>query len=130
MSQIVYTDGSCAPTNPGPGGWAFIALNYKGSEWHVSGGDDYSTNNKMELNAVIQSLSFLCDKKSFHIYTDSMYVINCASGKWKRRKNICLWKEYENVSKGKNIKFFWVKGHSGNKYNEQVDILAKNETKK
>lgn len=127
--QIVYTDGSCAPTNPGIGGWAFIALNYNNINWSVSGGGNLSTNNKMELKAVIECLYFISDKVYFCIYTDSMYVINCATGKWKRTKNIDLWKEYDIVSENKNIKFIWVKGHNGNIYNEIVDKLAKKETK-
>ena len=126
--QIVYTDGSCIP-NPGPGGWAFVVLDYQGYEWHVSGGEDYSTNNQMELQAVIEALEFTPDMKYYKIYSDSMYVIKCAKGTWARKKNIDRWLEYDRVSKGKIIEWKWVKGHSGNEYNEIVDYSAKMEAK-
>lgn len=130
--QIIYTDGSCIP-NPGIGGWAFIILSCKYDnnpiEWHISGGNEKTTNNRMELTAVIEALDFTHDKISYIIYSDSMYVINCAKGKWTRKKNIDLWKKYENVSKNKKIEWIWVKGHSNNMYNDLVDKLAKNEAK-
>lgn len=128
MTHIIYTDGSCIP-NPGPGGWAFIVINYDGREWHVSGGEKESTNNRMELQAVISALLFTHDKKKYIIYSDSMYVINCAQGKWSRKKNKDMWKEYDQASQGKKIEWIWVKGHNGDKYNEIVDRLAKQEVK-
>lgn len=131
--QIIYTDGSCMP-NPGPGGWAFVALldenDENPSEWHVSGGHHMTTNNRMELAAVIEALEFFPDKKDYLIYSDSQYVIKCAEGKWARKKNTDLWKKYEKISKGSSIEWRWVKGHSGDKYNEIVDLLAKKEVKK
>lgn len=130
--QVVYTDGSCIP-NPGPGGWAFVALPYDNdsepTEWHVSGGESQSTNNRMELTAVIEALEFGKHKKNYLIYSDSTYVINCAKGVYARKKNVDLWKKYDKVSKDKQIKWIWVKGHSGDKYNEIVDSLAKKEAK-
>ena len=131
MIQTIYTDGSCIG-NPGPGGWAFVILknNNCPHEWHVSGGEINTTNNRMELMAVIQSLEFTYYDKEYIIFSDSMYVINCASGKWARKKNLDLWKEYDKISVGKNIKWNWVRGHNGNKYNEIVDFLAKQEAKK
>lgn len=132
MSLIIYTDGSCMP-NPGPGGWAFIVLaDYNDEypiEWHVSGGYEQSTNNRMEMMAVIEALNFI-NKKKCVIYTDSQYVINCASGNWARKKNLDLWSEYDEASKNIEIEWIWVKGHSGNNYNEIVDRLAKQEVKK
>jgi ribonuclease HI len=127
MSQIIYTDGSCIP-NPGPGGYAFIVFdNDSGIECHVSGGEKKSTNNRMELRAVIEALKFTHTKVNYIIYTDSKYVINCGSKKWSRKKNIDMWEEYDKTSKGKNITWKWVKGHSNNKYNDIVDVLAKKE---
>lgn len=118
----IYTDGSCSP-NPGPGGWAFIGISEK--EYHGSGTSIKTTNNIMEMTAVIEALKFFSKYKDFHIVSDSLYVINCATNKWKRNKNTELWKEYDIVSKDKKIHFEWVKGHSGDFYNELVDKLAK-----
>lgn len=129
MIQTIYTDGSCIG-NPGPGGWAFIILaTDSDGEWRVSGGEINTTNNRMELTAVIQALEFTYYEKKYIIYSDSMYVINCASGKWARKKNLDLWGEYDNISIGKNIEWVWVRGHNGDKYNEIVDFLAKQEAK-
>jgi ribonuclease HI len=130
--QVIYTDGSCIP-NPGPGGWAFAALSditdeYP-TEWHMSGGEYMTTNNRMELLSVIQALEFFPTKKDYVIYSDSQYVINCAKGKWNRKKNTDLWEKYDKISNDVNIEWVWVKGHSGNKYNEIVDLLAKQEAK-
>jgi len=124
MSLIIYTDGSCFP-NPGNGGWGFIALLEK-VEISINGGAENTTNNIMELMAVIEALKMFKQQKDFVIYSDSKYVINCAIGKWQRKKNTELWKEYDIVSRGKKIDFKWVKGHDGNMYNELVDKLAKN----
>lgn len=132
MTQTIYTDGSCIP-NPGSGGWAFCALADSNDvtplEWHVSGGEAQSTNNRMELTAVIEALNFFSKKKKFHIYSDSQYVIKCAKGVYKRKKNTDMWKEYDISSSGKKIEWTWVKGHSNDKYNETVDFLAKQEAK-
>ncbi len=122
---ILYTDGSCMP-NPGLGGFGFIFIDPKTSkEWCVNGGEVNTTNNRMEMTAVIEGLKFLKEYSNFKIYSDSTYVINCASGKWKRTKNIDLWEQYIVVSKNKDIEWEWVKAHNGNKYNEMVDKLAK-----
>jgi ribonuclease HI len=119
----IYTDGSCNP-NPGKGGWAYIAL-LNDLEIHSNGGMEDTTNNIMELTAVINCLIDFSEYRNFTIFSDSLYVINCAQGKWKRKKNIELWKTYDSVSKNKNISFRWVKSHNGDKYNDIVDSLAK-----
>ena len=126
----VYTDGSCLPN--GVGGWGFIILpspitNY--TEYQVCGAHDDTTNNRMELQAVIEALSFeipnLTQKPfSFKIYTDSKLTMNCAKGDWKRKANLDLWTIYDSVSKGKRIEWEWVKAHNNDHYNEQVDKLA------
>lgn len=126
MSALtVYTDGSCCP-NPGKGGWAYVVV-WEDCILQESGGSEQSTNNIMEMTAVIRALKDLHEYDSFIIHSDSMYVINCAKGKWKRKKNIDLWKEYDKYSKGKNIQWEWVRGHNGDFYNEMVDRLAKQE---
>jgi ribonuclease HI len=122
MTTVIYTDGSCNP-NPGRGAWAHITLNPDG-DWSVSGGELETTNNRMELMAVVEALRFHPDKKDIMIYTDSQLTMKCAEGEWKRNKNLDLWEEYDKVSKGKNVVFKKVKAHDGDKYNELVDKLA------
>jgi ribonuclease HI len=120
----IYTDGSCTP-NPGKGGWGYIAI-FPDCEISDSGSSSHTTNNIMEITAVIKPLQQFPNQDSYTIYTDSQYVINCATGKWKRKKNIELWEEYDKVSKNKKITYIWVKGHNGDPYNERVDKIAKN----
>ena len=121
---IIYTDGSCSP-NPGPGGWGFIAI-FRDCEIHVNEGLKQTTNNVMEMTAVMQALKTFPKQKYFHVYSDSLYVINCAQGIWQRKKNVELWQEYDRLAKGKDIKYEWVKSHNNDYYNELVDKLAKN----
>ena len=121
----LYTDGSCSP-NPGSGGWGFVGL-IDGKEIHVSGGKDDTTNNVMELTAVIEGLDYFRDHMNVHIYTDSTYVMNCGKGVWKRAKNVELWRKFDIVSKNRRIQWTWVKAHNGDKYNEIDDQLAKKE---
>lgn len=121
----LYTDGSCIP-NPGKGGWGCIAV-FENEDVYISGRQESTTNNIMELTAVIEGLKHFTEYNYFHIYTDSLYVLNCATGKWKRTKNLNFWNEYEKYSKNKIIIWEWVKGHNGDKYNELVDKLAKSE---
>ena len=119
----IYTDGSCKP-NPGPGGWACIAL-HPDAIYKISGGEKNTTNNRMELIAIIEAVDYHAEHKELKIFSDSRLTINCAKGLWKRKKNLDLWKEFDIVSKGKNIIFEWVKAHNGDHYNEMVDKLAK-----
>ena len=126
----IYTDGSCLKNPGGPGGWAICILD-DNKEFYLSGNNNSTTNNRMELTAIIEAVS--CIKENSiccTIYTDSQLCINCATGKWKRNKNLDLWLEYDKYSKNKNIKFEWVKGHNNNKYNEIVDKMALKEAKK
>ena len=120
----IYTDGSCIP-NPGPGGWAFCILE-NDEEICISGSEKHSTNNRMELQAVIEALNCV-NPGNYIIYTDSQLTMNCAKGLYKRKKNIDLWAEFDIASKGKKLKWVWVKAHNGNKYNEIVDSMAKSE---
>ena len=129
LSQVkIYTDGA-TKGNPGLSGWAYLAIKNGQVLDMCSGGQLISTNNRMELTAVIKAISNVCKKEimSVEIISDSQYVINCATGKWRRNKNEDLWTEYDTVSKGKNINFIWVKGHSGNSGNDIVDMLASDE---
>ena len=102
----IYTDGSCLKNPGGAGGWAFCLIEEDGIEYYMSDGENISTNNTMELTAVIVALSCLTIGLECKIFSDSMLVINCATGKWKRKANQDLWNEYEKVSFDKKIEFF------------------------
>ena len=127
MTITIYTDGSCSP-NPGAGGWAFVINREEEqeiTETRVYGGLANTTNNVMEMTAVIEAIKTMGEEKvCCTIYSDSQYVINCAKGSWKRKANVDLWKRYDRYALGKTIEFVWVRGHSGDRYNELVDRLA------
>ena len=122
----VYTDGS-AIRNPGPGGWAF--LYEEDNEYTlVSGGETKSTNNRMELTAVIEALEWL-PGHNIHIVSDSLLTINAGKGDWKRKANLDLWDRFELARAGREITWEWVKAHSGNPLNDEVDEAARTEAR-
>lgn len=131
MIQI-YTDGS-AKGNPGPGGYG-IVMRFRGQEKEISQGYRMTTNNRMELLAVIVALESLkTNKHPVHVYSDSKYVIDSISKRWvfnwekkgfKGKKNIDLWKRYLQIHDRCNVTFHWVKGHAGHAENERCDTLA------
>ena len=134
---IIYTDGACSG-NPGKGGWAAILI-FEKKKKLINGCEQSTTNNRMELTAVIRSLESLSNKFEIEINTDSKYVKDGIENwitKWKingwktanRRdvKNQDLWKNLDNLINGKRIKWNWVKGHSNDKLNNEVDQLARN----
>ena len=124
--------------NPGPGGWGTILM-YKGVEKEISGGMKHTTNNIMEITAVIEGLKMLKYKCEVEIYSDSAYVVNAFNNKWiygwiknnwinsnkEPVKNKELWQELYNLTKEHEVKFIKVKGHSDNKYNNRCDELAR-----
>ena len=132
----IFTDGSCIQ-NPGPGGWAAVIIK-DGEEKEISGGDKLTTNNRMELLAVISALRTLPDGCDVTVTTDSQYVSNAFNKgwitKWERQNwmrnrkeaviNPDLWKELLSLTRKHKVKFVWVKGHAGHKYNERCDKLA------
>ncbi len=132
----IFTDGACKG-NPGPGGWGAI-LRYKDVEKEISGGEADTTNNRMELTAVISALELLKEPCEVELYTDSQYVANAVNlgwaEKWKangwmRNKkekalNPELWEKLLNLLKKHSVKFNWVKGHAGHPENERCDRLA------
>ena len=137
----IYTDGSCIG-NPGPGGWAVIILDNKNKKI-ISGKKNNTTNNQMELLAPIKALSNFNKKKSFIIFTDSIYVKegitkwieNWKKNSWKTYgkkpvKNQKLWKKLDELVKFHDVKWEWIKGHSTNIYNNLVDELARKAAKK
>lgn len=129
---IIYTDGA-ALGNPGKGGYGIVML-WGNARKEISEGFEHTTNNRMELLAVIVALETI--KKpdiKIHIYTDSKYVCDAIEKKWvfgwqrtgwKNKKNIDLWKRFLNVYKHHDVQFHWVKGHAGIKENEVCDKLA------
>ena len=132
----IFTDGSSLG-NPGPGGWCAI-LRYKNFEKIISGGEDYTTNNKMELKAVIEALKILKEPCEVEIFSDSTYVVNAINqwlDSWVRKnfknvKNSELWKEFLEVSKNHKIKINWIKAHIGHRENEICDKIAKEQALK
>ena len=132
MKKIkIYGDGSSLG-NPGPGGYGAI-IRYKETEKQISGGEKLTTNNRMELAAIVESLKLLKEPCSIEFYSDSSYVVkginewleNWIKKDFKKVKNEDLWREYIKVSKDHEILAIWVKGHNGHEENEICDKLAK-----
>ncbi|MBW1974043.1 MAG: ribonuclease HI [Deltaproteobacteria bacterium] len=132
----IYTDGACRG-NPGPGGWAAI-LRWRDREKILSGFEKHTTNNRMELKAVIEAFKALKMPCKVLVYTDSTYLKNGITSwiqKWKRNgwktaegtpvKNRDLWEELDRIIQKHHVTWIWVKGHSGNPENERCDKLAR-----
>lgn len=130
----IYTDGACSD-NPGPGGWGAVLIQDNGIK-ELSGGEHETTNNRMELTAVIRAFEALKKPAEVSVYSDSSYIIlgmtrwlpgwkksgwRCSTGK---RKNSDLWQQLDNLVRDHLVHWHWVKGHAGNKYNERADKLA------
>ena len=137
MKKIdLFTDGSCLG-NPGPGGYAGI-LRYKKQEKVFKGRENNTTNNRMELKAVIEGLKVLKEPCEVTVYSDSSYVVKginqWLSGwikkKFNKVKNAELWKEYIKVSKKHKVNCVWVRGHNGHIENERCDKIARSEAEK
>ena len=128
IENILYTDGSCIG-NPGPGGWASIII-INDVKTTLSGSDEETTNNKMEITAIIKGLEQFPENSSVKIFTDSEYVINTMTKNWKRNTNLDLWNCLDSLVKNRTIEWNWVKGHSGNKLNDEADLIANGEAKK
>ena len=131
----VYADGACRG-NPGPGGWGAI-LRSRGTERELFGGERETTNNRMELTAVIRALEALKRRCTVAVYTDSQYVQKGISEwihSWKRRgwrtadkkpvKNEDLWRRLDELAREHSVEWHWVRGHSGHVENERADALA------
>ena len=118
----IYTDGACSG-NPGPGGWASIIIN--GDYIHkISGSDKSTTNNRMEIIAVIEGLKMISETSKVEVITDSAYVVNTMTKGWKSNKNQDLWGELDTLVSKRDVKFTWVKGHASNQYNNECDKMA------
>ena len=133
---VIYTDGACSG-NPGPGGWGAILL-YKEIYKEISGGKQYTTNNEMELTAVVEALSRLKEPCCVTLFSDSSYVVNSINNSWlqgwkskgwinsKKQilPNLTLWKQLDELLQTHEVTFIWVKGHAENTYNNRCDKLA------
>jgi ribonuclease HI len=131
----IYTDGACSG-NPGPGGWAAILV-YGQHELELTGGEDETTNNRMELQAAIEALRKLREPCEIDLFTDSKYVLDGLTKwlpGWKRKgwrtadgspvKNRELWEDLDEETRRHKINWNWVRGHNGHPMNERVDVLA------
>ncbi len=125
---VLYTDGACLG-NPGPGGWGAVVFD-EGEKKLLHGAENNTTNNRMEITAVIEALKILPIGIDVKIYSDSTYVINTMTKNWKRKKNQDLWTLLDNEAALRNIQWEWVKGHSGDEFNEEADRLAYREASK
>ena len=132
----IYADGACSG-NPGPGGWGVI-LRFRGTEKELSGGEDPTTNNRMELMAAIQGLEALKRPVAADIFTDSRYVhdgITRFLANWQRNgwktadkkkvKNVDLWQRLVQAQATHSVRWHWIKGHAGHAENERADELAR-----
>ena len=133
----IYTDGACSG-NPGVGGWGVVIIDDNKNETFLNGGDNHTTNNKMELTAAIQALKAFENKSTITLITDSKYVkdgIQSWIQNWKKNgwktaakkpvKNKELWIELDELIARHNITWKWVKGHAGNTHNKKADYLAR-----
>jgi ribonuclease HI len=134
---VIYTDGACSG-NPGPGGYGSVLI-YKNVNKELSGYEELTTNNRMEIKAVIEALKALKEPCNIKLYTDSKYVSdafnknwlkNWLKNNWKKSnkqpvENKELWEELVSLTEDHNIEWIWVKGHNDNKYNERCDELAR-----
>ncbi len=132
----IYTDGACSG-NPGPGGWGAVLI-YGDHEKQISGGESNTTNNRMELTAVIEALSLLNRPCKVTLTTDSKYVVDSVTKRWvygwqkrgwkksdgKPAINVDLWRKLLPLLDVHEVEFLWIKGHAGHKYNEICDKLA------
>ena len=138
----IYTDGACSG-NPGPGGWGAI-LEWQGHEKELSGGEAQTTNNRMELTAVLTALSLLKEPCTVELYSDSKYVVDAIDKGWlygwqkkdwikadkKPVLNVDLWQQLLPELKRHDVRLHWVKGHAENEKNNRCDQLAVAESKK
>lgn len=143
MTKVtIYTDGACSG-NPGPGGWGAILM-YNDIKKEISGGENPTTNNKMELTAAIEALNMLKMPCEVDLYSDSAYLINCFQNNWlkgwkaknwvnskrEKVKNIDLWMKLDELNNTHKINWIKVKGHADNEFNNRCDELARMETAK
>ena len=124
-SFVIHTDGACKG-NPGQGGWGAV-IEQDGSQTIISGGEPHTTNNRMEMTAVIKGLEAIDPHAPVLISSDSTYVINTMTKGWKRKANHDLWELLDRLVRGRDISWRWVRGHNGDRGNELADSAATKE---
>ena len=122
---VIHTDGACKG-NPGRGGWGAV-IEQNGNQIKLSGGSPQTTNNRMEMTAVIKGLEAVDPSARVLISSDSTYVVNTMTKGWKRKANHDLWEQLDALVKNRAISWQWVRGHSGDRGNELADSLATKE---
>ena len=121
---IIYTDGGCAINPSGPGAYGTVIVSTDTGEiTELSQGYSSTTNNRMEIMAVIVALEFV-KKGSVSLYSDSQYVLNTISGKFRQKKNLDLWEKLNSLCENFLLDLHWVRGHNGNEYNERCDQMC------
>ncbi len=130
MIKAIYTDGSCLG-NPGPGGWALIAFDGQKRESDKKHGYEIdTTNNRMEMTAIIMALQLLPPDSDATIFSDSNLIVQSINQNWKRKANLDLWMELDPLRVSHpQVQFQWVKAHAKNQYNNLVDQLAVKQAK-
>ena len=119
---VIHTDGACKG-NPGPGGWGAV-IEQNGGQVKLSGSEPQTTNNRMEMTAVIKGLEAVDASANVLISSDSTYVINTMTKGWKRKANQDLWDQLDRLVGSRNVSWRWVRGHNGDRGNELADALA------
>ena len=122
---VIHTDGACKG-NPGRGGWAAV-IQQNGNQEIISGSDLQTTNNRMEMMAVIKGLEAVDPSAEVLISSDSTYVVNTMTKGWKRKANHDLWDQMDRLVKSHNVSWQWVRGHNGDPGNELADSAATKE---
>lgn len=139
----IHTDGSCLG-NPGAGGWAAVIVDEQNQREEIFGGEEHTTNNRMEMTAAINALKKIPAGASIELFTDSSYLKNAFTNRWLVKwksngwktangssvLNQDLWLELDELISARNVKFNWVKGHAGNLFNERCDTLARTTAEK
>ena len=122
---VIHTDGACKG-NPGQGGWGAV-IEHNGDQIRLSGGEPQTTNNRMEMTAVIKGLEAVDHSAKVLISSDSTYVVNTMTKGWKRKANHDLWEGLDALVQSRDVSWRWVRGHNGDLGNELADSLATKE---